>query len=453
MIVRPSDLAWNDLDPSRHPFDARAAGEVVASLGPARCVPIPPVERWGSAQWRHFVGDVAEPWNEAMTQALVEHYGPWASGWRWTVGEGDLDGGPVGAWCCNSHSFAATAEETLAKIAAALCEWRDWLESLARWFQTHPLDLDALGDQRILWDRTAHHLILHVADRTGHESAWYRLCHTVLAWFLCRWGIDADRAGELVERAVGGRFESWTAPDVVLVDDIADKLAGSLRPQDRAPATTPVPDHLQEWLAARAAAPWEQSLREDPAGPVDTAEADGALEDIRTFDGALDPARAEGLLAALELARADAARGVVLDFELLRTWQRHVLHTPGLPAFRTLPAFAKAGQERYGIGPDTRERFDACLADSAAGGAEDLPLRARAARLYLDVCYFHPFDDGNARVAFLAVMFLLAREGMMLESVRWLRRISRPAGDGQGAVGLARMLAYSLRPAPAPSES
>jgi hypothetical protein len=77
-----------------------------------------------------------------------------------------------------------------------------------------------------------------------------------------------------------------------------------------------------------------------------------------------------------------------------------------------------------------------------------LPLRARAARLYLDECYFRPFDDGNARAAFLAVMFLLAREGMMLENVTSLRRISRPAGDAQGAAGLARMLAYSLKAAP-----
>lgn len=39
-------------------------------------------------------------------------------------------------------------------------------------------------------------------------------------------------------------------------------------------------------------------------------------------------------------------------------------------------------------------RPDACRAYDAA---RPLPLTARAARAYLDVCFFHPFDDGNAR--------------------------------------------------------
>jgi prophage maintenance system killer protein len=36
--------------------------------------------------------------------------------------------------------------------------------------------------------------------------------------------------------------------------------------------------------------------------------------------------------------------------------------------------------------------------------------------IYLDVCFFHPFDDGNARSAFLAALFVLVREGIVLES-------------------------------------
>ncbi|MDV9172477.1 hypothetical protein R6V09_20515 [Streptomyces sp. W16] len=56
-----------------------------------------------------------------------------------------------------------------------------------------------------------------------------------------------------------------------------------------------------------------------------------------------------------------------LDFELLRGRQRHILGTSRPPSFRSLPAFAKGGGERYGIGPDTRELLDACLAESAPG--------------------------------------------------------------------------------------
>ncbi|MFF0305236.1 Fic family protein [Streptomyces sp. NPDC004562] len=47
-----------------------------------------------------------------------------------------------------------------------------------------------------------------------------------------------------------------------------------------------------------------------------------------------------------------------------------------------------------------------------------LPRTARAARAYLDVCCFHPFDDGNARAALLTLPFVLAREGVTLDSVR-----------------------------------
>ncbi|MEV8090717.1 Fic family protein [Streptomyces nigra] len=47
-----------------------------------------------------------------------------------------------------------------------------------------------------------------------------------------------------------------------------------------------------------------------------------------------------------------------------------------------------------------------------------LPLTARAARAYLDICFFHPFDDGNARSALLTLPFVLAGEDVALDSVR-----------------------------------
>ncbi|MEV0804914.1 hypothetical protein [Micromonospora sp. NPDC050200] len=36
--------------------------------------------------------------------------------------------------------------------------------------------------------------------------------------------------------------------------------------------------------------------------------------------------------------------------------------------------------------------FEDCLAEAT----DDLPLPSRAARVYLDVAFFHRFDDGNA---------------------------------------------------------
>ncbi|MFC9034851.1 Fic family protein [Streptomyces arboris] len=434
----PRFLSWDEVDPALHPFDASSAAQVVRSLGPARCVPRRPDVPYGDPVMSAWSHQEAELWATAMSHALVQQYGRWAMGWRWAHDEGDFDGGPVGNWCCPQHSVT-TPEETLARVVAALCEWRGWLESLAGWFETYPLELDAVEEQRILWERAARNLILHVTDRTGCGSGWHGHCHQVLTWFLSHWGVSPDVARELVEEAIGGRFLSWTGPDAVLVEDVVERLALSLRPGDGTRSDEAAPDHLERWLAVRETVPWQEAPDGGVDGPV-IPSRDGAAEDIRGFDGALDPARAQGLLRALELMRADAARGAPFDFELLRGWQQHVLDTPRPPLFRSSPAFAKAGRERYGIGPDTRARLDACLAGSAADSTRPLPLTARAARAYLDVCFFHPFDDGNARSAFLALLFVLAREGIALDGVGLLRRVTFRAGDPQDPLILARYI-------------
>ncbi|MGY0466360.1 Fic family protein [Kitasatospora sp. cg17-2] len=444
-MLYPADLTWDEVDPADHPFDPASAARVVRSLGPARQVPsrLDPAFDPTRVNW---AWDVAKPWSDAMTHVLVERYGRWAAGWRWSVGEGDVDGGPVGSWCCGSHSIT-TPEETVDRVVAALCEWREWLEDLAEWFEAYPLDPETLVADRILWERAARNLILQVADRAGAESGWYRHCLQVLGWFLGYWGVAPEPAARLVRQAVGGRFESWTSPDTVLAEDIAEKLVGPLRPQDTRwspPDRGPLPDHLERWIAVRNSVPWPENDGSDDGsddgGPMSTAR-DGAAEDFRSFDAVVDPARGAGLLAALELVRADAARGAVLDFELLRRWQQHVLGTPEPPPLRTLPAFAKGGEERYGIGPDTRARLDACLAQAAG---DRLSLAARAARAHLDVCFFHPFDDGNARAALLTLVFVLARAGVTLDSVLLIRRFGRRADDPQDALALCRTVAFSI---------
>ena len=64
-----------------------------------------------------------------------------------------------------------------------------------------------------------------------------------------------------------------------------------------------------------------------------------------------------------------------------------------------------------------------------------LSVSVRAACVYLDVCFFHPFDDGNARSAFLAALFVLAREGIVLENLGTLRWFSFYATDPEDARG------------------
>ncbi|CCA57328.1 hypothetical protein SVEN_4042 [Streptomyces venezuelae ATCC 10712] len=430
------------MDPARHFFDRASAPQVVRSLGPARRVPsrpdIPAADPAMSA-WSWGEG---QPWADAMSQALAEHYGRWSVGWRWAHDEGDFDGGPVGNWCCPSDSIT-TPQETIGRVVAALCEWREWLESLAGWFDAYPLDLTEVKDQRILWERAARNLILQVTDRTGCGSAWHGHCRQVLTWFLSRWGVAPDLAQDLVDEAIGGRFASWTGPDPELVEDVAERLALSVQPGDGARPARPTLDHLERWLTVRESIAW-QEVPEDGRGEPVVPARDGAAEDIRAFDGALDPARAQGLLTALEMVRADAKRGSCLDFELLQRWQHQVLGTQQPPTFRSLPAFAKGGRERYGIGPDTRARLDACLAESTRTAERPLPLTARAARASLDVCFFHPFDDGNARSAFLALVFVLAREGVALDGVSLLRRVTFQADEPQDALTLTRYIDIHL---------
>ncbi|WP_344055024.1 Fic family protein [Streptomyces thermoalcalitolerans] len=87
---------------------------------------------------------------------------------------------------------------------------------------------------------------------------------------------------------------------------------------------------------------------------------------------------------------------------------------------------------------ETPEQFEECLSQATAT-VTDVPLPARAARAYLDVCFFHPFDDGNGRAALLTMGFVLAREKVFLDEVGPLR-VPRYADDPVGALSLARLI-------------
>ena len=146
------------------------------------------------------------------------------------------------------------------------------------------------------------------------------------------------------------------------------------------------------------------------------------------------------MLAAYEQMRADAVAGEALDFDLLAKWQGTVLGVSD-PAFRTGPAFAKNGRETYGWAAEAPAWFDDCLASSRDDG---VPIAARAARVYLDVCFFHPFPDGNARSALLALAFVLAEGGIVLDQVGPVAQVWRPADDPEGAAALADLVAVLI---------
>jgi hypothetical protein len=153
-------------------------------------------------------------------------------------------------------------------------------------------------------------------------------------------------------------------------------------------------DDLLRWTRIRAEVEWASVPRVTPHPGTG----------IDTF------VTSPNLRKALVQARSDT--GKPLTFALMATWEAQFAAS----SFRDGPAFAKRGRERYGVGPDTLELFDRCLGQTT----DPLPLAAVAARAYLDVCFFHPFPDGNGRAAMLALDFVLTRAGAGL-------RIAAPA--------------------------
>ncbi|WNO62409.1 Fic family protein [Streptomyces sp. AM2-3-1] len=161
------------------------------------------------------------------------------------------------------------------------------------------------------------------------------------------------------------------------------------------------------------------------------------------FDGEVRhrcPQRADRLLDANALARIDAAHRRALTPALLAGWQRIILGRSEI-TFRDGDAFAKGGRERYGLTPSTWPDFARCLQQSTDPA---LPLAARAARAYLDVAFFHPFPDGNARLALLTLAYVLDLDGVRLDQVAPLQT-ARYTDDPAGAADLAALVAILIR--------
>ncbi|WP_406134460.1 hypothetical protein [Streptomyces zaomyceticus] len=208
-------LTWTEVDPSRHPFELDE--DATEALTDLVSVLLPSPEVAEEDRLRSL---------EPVTRFLVDRYGRWACGWNWSVGEGDTDGGVIGTWCCTSHSVT-TAGETAPLVVAGLLEWRDWLENLTERFATLAPPSHSAGATADSWhwERACTRLVTVVADRTQAESGWYGHCEQVLGWFLAYNGIGEERASEIAEGAIGGRFGSWIAPDATVVDAVSSQFA------------------------------------------------------------------------------------------------------------------------------------------------------------------------------------------------------------------------------------
>jgi hypothetical protein len=418
-----SMLRWADVDPAGRDFDpslARAAaievlteavGGDLASNQPRAGLDRDQIER-------------------QLETALLQRYGGWIAGWNWAASEPGC-GGPIHAWCCDDHSILREGEDdsdvgalqTIDRVVAAATEWHECLLELERLFgevrnRTAHLELA---------DRVEHaaaRLVAFVVERTRAEDAWHGTFGTILGWFLESCGVEPDT--DLLDSVMRGRFESWIAPSAAVIADVTRDLGGEVARQHATPSTR---DALATWFAVRATAFGYVPAIARRSEPVDAHRAF-----IATHERGRDSQRAERMSNALDVCRSSARNAEPLTFDRLATWQAIVLGEHAPARWRTTDAFAR--HIRYSYSPDLPARFDAALAESNSTE----PVAVRAARVYLDVAFFHPFSDGNARAARLALDHVLAREGLGLAAIEPLIMLLRSTGDSTGAYWMTAMI-------------
>ncbi len=225
---RPWQLTWDEVDPARHSLDTERIPDIVRTLPATRVFPTRPPGAAGDGTVLAWSRKQGAQWVEAITVDLVRHYGAWASGWLYARG----GGGPVTAWCCPRDSIT-TAEVTLARVAEALVQWRTWLVDVADAFDRllPSPEITTVEARRLVWERAVSALVTLVVERTGADDAWYYHCEQVLEWFLTRAGVrQDDTVAALVTEAIGGRFESWTAPEPKLIVKVAARIAAGASP-------------------------------------------------------------------------------------------------------------------------------------------------------------------------------------------------------------------------------
>jgi hypothetical protein len=373
----------------------------------------------------------------AIDRALIAELGVGACGWRWSPGEGG-GGGLVRGWCCASHSVyrkseRGDAEPTIARVVAAVRDWHAMVTLLEQHFEELGARTAGLTAGEAI-EVAAAQLLPFVVERTGAEDAWHHTLGKVLGWFLESAGHDAAALQATIDGVLTGRFQSWFAPDEAVARaafaELRQAIAG-------APPPASVPDALAVWLRLRTALP--RAL--DEGGPLAPVRRDGHAR-FAWRELARDGTRAARFMLALDECRASAGRGEPLDFSRLCDWQAIVLGEPQV-ALRTGDAFAKAGRERYGRGDDLLQKLEQAL-----GEANDatVPALVRAARVYLDVSFFHPFADGNARAARLALDHVLTRARLGLHAVEPLFCVARAAGDTRGLLMMAQLLRHLSGP-------
>ena len=405
------ELTWSEVDPQTHAFELDRVRPAIEGV----------LTKHAFSLRRDPLKAMIMP---ELTSVLVDEYGAWANGWNWSF---YLTGA---GWSHHAmfHRDNATPAVVTDRVMAALAGWRAHLELLDRTFAELRIETAACGLESEV-ERAAARLLAIVAERTHGEDAWYSVMSTVVIWYLQSSGIGDSAAHAAVDALIEERFESWVVPDAIAATLACAEIGGLVAER----ASAPDRDALADWRIVREHLSSVQDSDRPPTSSLDDAHE----HYIELDDRPRDPDRADRMAAALLVCRDAAAHGSLLTFDLLAEWQRIVLGATAPVPLRTTDAFAKQGRERYGTYATLADDFERVLAQA---NDANVPVATRAARVYLDVCFFHPFADGNARAARLALDFVVTAAGLILRVGQPLFALSRGAGDPTGLVSLARVV-------------
>lgn len=354
---------------------------------------------------------VLEDW---IDEELGWHFGIWLAGWR-----SGVMGGPVRAYDNLSSSEGLMANEqvdpepTVRRVLGALVEWQEFLESV-------DLHFAMLAEGELDIELAAARMLPLIVARTGANDAWYDTLTQALCWYLEYREVDARDYRKAIAEVVSGHFDSHIAPTAAEMEQGSRQIGAAFA----AVVARPQLDALQEWLAVRGTFPKHHwgTLDEVPK-----LRQDGHLEYIERKER--DPRMEQ----ALKLSRTWARGGEPLTVEEIRRWQTVVLGAES--ELRTTEAFAKNGRERYGVA-----QLSELQSKLAEANVVEVSVDWRAAMAYLDICFFHPFADGNARLARLVLDAILWREGYALQYVDPVFVVSRAARDEWGGGTLASVI-------------
>jgi hypothetical protein len=141
-----------------------------------------------------------------------------------------------------------------------------------------------------------------------------------------------------------------------------------------------------------------------------------SLEQIRASDPqGLDQVLSRcGAAATNELVRLGSQTDFQLDFTALQTVQQHLIGRERCE-FRQESAYVAVRPERYGWFDGIERMFRIKIRKDARQVINPL---LKAIRLYLDILFVHPFEDGNARAGMLWFAYYCWRSQLRLPDFR-----------------------------------